>query len=150
MSQLKTRIQDDMKAAMRAKDTARLGTVRMLLAAVKQREVDERIELDDAAVLAVIERMIKQRRDAITQFEAGGRADLAATETAEIGVLEPYLPARLGGEELDAEIRAAIAELGLGAPQDLGKLMPVLKPRLAGRADMAQVSARAKALLSGQ
>ncbi|MBU6439029.1 MAG: GatB/YqeY domain-containing protein [Betaproteobacteria bacterium] len=150
MSQLKTRIQDDMKAAMRAKDTARLGTVRMLLAAVKQREVDERIELDDAAVLAVIERMIKQRRDAITQFEAGGRADLAAAETAEIGVLEPYLPARLGGEELDAEIRAAIAELGLGAPQDLGKLMPVLKPRLAGRADMAQVSARAKALLSGQ
>ena len=150
MSQLKTRIQDDMKAAMRAKDTARLGTVRMLLAAVKQREVDERIELNDAAVLAVIERMIKQRRDAITQFEAGGRADLAAAETAEIGVLEPYLPARLGGEELDAEIRAAIAELGLGAPQDLGKLMPVLKPRLAGRADMAQVSARAKALLSGQ
>lgn len=150
MSQLKTRIQDDMKAAMRAKDTARLGTIRMLLAAVKQREVDERIELDDAAVLAVIERMIKQRRDAITQFEAGGRADLAAAEAAEIGVLEPYLPARLGGEELDAEIRAAIAELGLGAPQDLGKLMPVLKPRLAGRADMAQVSARAKALLSGQ
>ncbi len=150
MSQLKTRIQDDMKAAMRAKDSARLGTIRMLLAAVKQREVDERIELDDAAVLAVIERMIKQRRDAITQFEAGGRADLAAAETAEIAVLEPYMPARLGGEELDAEIRGAIAELGLGAPQDLGKLMPALKTRLAGRADMGQVSARAKALLSGQ
>ncbi|WP_297912893.1 GatB/YqeY domain-containing protein [Thiomonas sp.] len=149
MSQLKTRIQDDMKAAMRAKDSARLGTIRMLLAAVKQREVDERIELDDAAVLAVIERMIKQRRDAITQFEAGGRADLAAAETAEIAVLEPYMPARLGGEELNAEIRGAIAELGLGAPQDLGKLMPVLKTRLAGRADMSQVSARAKALLSG-
>ncbi len=150
MSQLKTRIQDDMKAAMRAKDSARLGTIRMLLAAVKQREVDERIELDDAAVLAVIERMIKQRRDAIGQFEAGGRADLAAAETAEIAVLEPYMPARLGGEELDAEIRGAIAELGLGAPQDLGKLMPQLKTRLAGRADMGQVSARAKALLSGQ
>ncbi|MDE2121618.1 MAG: GatB/YqeY domain-containing protein [Betaproteobacteria bacterium] len=148
MSELKPRIQEDMKAAMRAKDSARLGTIRMLLAAIKQREVDERVELDDAAVLAVIERMIKQRRDAIAQFEAGSRADLAEKEAAEIGVLEPYLPARLGGDELDAEIRAAIAELGLSGPQALGKLMPALKSRLAGRADMAQVSARAKALLT--
>lgn len=149
MSQLKTRIQDDMKAAMRARDGARLGTIRMLLAAIKQREVDERVELDDAAVLAVIDRMIKQRRDAMSQFEAGARADLVAVERGEIAVLEPYLPARLGGAELDAEIRASIAELGLRAPQDLGKLMPALKTRLAGRADMGQVSARAKALLSG-
>ena len=148
MSELKTRIQEDMKAAMRAKESARLGTIRMLLAAIKQREVDERVELDDAAVLAVIERMIKQRRDAIAQFEAGARADLAEKEAAEIGVLEPYMPARLGGEELDTEIRAAIAELGLSGPQALGKLMPALKSRLSGRADMAQVSARAKALLT--
>lgn len=149
MSQLKTRIQDDMKAALRARDAARLGTIRMLLAAIKQRELDERVELDDAAVLAVIDRMIKQRRDAMSQFEAGARADLVAVERGEIAVLEPYLPARLGGAELDAEIRASIAELGLRAPQDLGKLMPALKTRLAGRADMGQVSARAKALLSG-
>ena len=149
MSELKNRIQEDMKAAMRARDSARLGTIRLLLAAIKQREVDERVQLDDAAVVAVIERMIKQRRDSISQFESGGRADLAANEAAEIAALEPYMPARLDAAQLDAEIRAAIAELGLGAPQDLGKLMPVLKARLAGRADMAQASARAKALLSG-
>lgn len=149
MSQLKTRIQDDMKAAMRARDSERLGTIRMLLAAIKQREIDERVELDDAALLSVIERMIKQRRDAITQFDAGGRADLAQREAAEIAVLEPYLPARLGADELDAEIRATIAELGLSAPQDLSKLMPALKARLSGRAEMGQVSARAKALLGG-
>ena len=149
MSELKTRIQEDMKTAMRAKDSARLGTIRMLLAAIKQREVDERVELDDAAVLSVIERMIKQRRDARAQFEAGARADLADKEAAEIAVLEPYLPARLGAEELDAEIRGIISELGLSGPQALGKLMPALKARLSGRADMSQVSARAKALLSG-
>ncbi len=147
MSELKTRIQEDMKAAMRARDSARLGTIRMLLAAVKQREVDERVELDDAAVSSVIERMIKQRRDAMAQFDSGGRADLAQREAAEIAVLEPYLPARLDAAQLDAEIRATIAELGLGEPRDLGRLMPALKTRLAGRADMAQVSARAKALL---
>ena len=148
MSELKSRIQEDMKAAMRAKDSARLGTIRLLLAAVKQREVDERIELADDAVLAVIERMIKQRRDSVTQFEAGGRADLANAERAEIAVLEPYLPARLDEAQIDAEIARSIAELGLSAPQDLGRLMPALKARLAGRADMAQVSARAKALLA--
>ena len=149
MSELKTRIQEDMKTAMRAKDSARLGTIRMLLAAIKQREVDERVELDDAAVLSVIERMIKQRRYARAQFDAGGRSDLADQEAAEIAVLEPYLPARLGADELDAEIRAVISELGLAGPQALGKLMPALKTRLSGRADMAQVSARAKALLGG-
>jgi uncharacterized protein YqeY len=149
MSQLKIRITDDMKAAMRAKDSARLGTIRMLLAAMKQKEVDERIELDDAQVVAIIDKMIKQRRDAITQFEAGGRADLAANESAEIGVLEPYLPARLGEAELDAEIRAVIAEVGASGPQGLGKVMGPLKARLAGRADMGQASARAKALLAG-
>ncbi len=148
MSELKSRVQEDMKAAMRAKDHARLGTIRLLLAAIKQREVDERIELADDAVLAVIERMIKQRRDSVTQFEAGGRADLANAERAEIAVLEPYLPARLDEAQIDAEIARSIAELGLSAPQDLGRLMPALKARLAGRADMAQVSARAKALLA--
>ena len=148
MSDLKTRIQEDMKAAMRARDSARLGTIRMLLAAIKQREVDDRVELADDAVLAVIERMIKQRRDSIAQFDAGGRADLAAVERAEIEVLEPYLPARLDAAQVDAEVARAIAELGLAGPQDLGKLMPVLKSRLAGRAEMGLVSTRAKALLS--
>lgn len=149
MSTIKTRIQDDMKAAMRAKDSARLGTIRMLMAAIKQREVDERIELDDAAVIAVIDKMIKQRRDAITQFQAGGREDLAVNEAAEISALEPYLPARLTAEELDAEVRAVIAEVGAEGPQALGKIMGPLKARLAGRADMGQASARAKALLAG-
>ena len=148
MSDLKTRIQEDMKAAMRARDSARLGTIRMLLAAIKQREVDDRVELADDAVLAVIERMIKQRRDSIAQFDAGGRADLAAVERAEIEVLEPYLPARLDAAQVDAEVARAIAELGLAGPQDLGKLMPVLKSRLAGRAEMGLVSTRAKALLN--
>ena len=148
MSTIKTRIQDDMKAAMRAKDSARLGTIRMLMAAIKQREVDERIELDDAAVIAVIDKMIKQRRDAITQFKTGGRDDLAANEAAEISALEPYLPARLSGDELDAEVRAVIAEVGAAGPQDLGRVMGPLKARLAGRADMGQASARAKALLA--
>ncbi len=148
MSDLKIRIQEDMKAAMRARDSARLGTIRMLLAAIKQREVDDRVELGDDAVRVVIERMIKQRRDSIVQFDAGGRADLAAAERAEIEVLEPYLPARLDAAQVDAEVARAIAELGLAGPQDLGKLMPVLKSRLAGRAEMGVVSARAKALLS--
>ena len=147
MTMLKTRIQDEMKAAMRAKDSARLGTIRLLLAAIKQREVDERVELDDAAVVAVIDKMIKQRRDAIAQFSSGGRADLAAAESAEIAVLEPYLPARLEGAELDAEIRALIDSVQATGLQDIGKVMGPLKGRLAGRADMAQVSARVKALL---
>jgi uncharacterized protein YqeY len=144
----KTRIQDDMKAAMRARDADRLGTIRMLLAAVKQKEIDERVELDDAAVIAIIDKMIKQRRDSIKQFEAGGRDDLAAKERSEIAVLEPYLPARLSGAELDQEIRAVMAQVQASTPQDLGKLMGPLKARLAGRADMAQASARAKALLN--
>ncbi len=133
---------------MRARDADRLGTIRMLLAAVKQKEVDERVELDDAAVVAIIDKMIKQRRDSIKQFEAGGRDDLATRERSEITVLDPYLPARLSDAELDQEIRAVMAQLQASAPQDLGKLMGPLKARLAGRADMAQVSARAKALLS--
>ncbi|WP_031403994.1 GatB/YqeY domain-containing protein [Thiomonas sp. FB-Cd] len=144
---LKTRIQDDMKAAMRAKDAERLGTIRMLLAAMKQREVDERVELDDPAIVSIIDKMIKQRRDAITQFEAGNRSDLAAKEGAEIAVLEPYLPERLSEDALDGEIRAAIKDTGAKGPQELGKVMGILKSRLAGRADMAQASARAKALL---
>lgn len=146
---LKDRIQDDMKAAMRAKDADRLGTIRMLLAACKQKEVDERIELDDPAVVAIVDKMIKQRRDAIAQFTAGGREDLAARESAEIAALEPYLPERLGAEALDAEIRAVIAEVGAAGPQDLGRVMGPLKARLAGRADMGAASARAKALLAG-
>ena len=149
MTTLKIRIQDEMKAAMRAKDSARLGTIRMLLAAIKQREVDERIELDDAEVIAVVDKMIKQRRDAIAQFTSGGRADLAQAESAEIAVLEPYLPARLEGAELDAEIRAVIDTVPAAGAADIGKVMGPLKSRLAGRADMAQVSARVKALLAG-
>ncbi len=132
---------------MRARDADRLGTIRMLLAAVKQKEVDERVELDDAAVVAIIDKMIKQRRESIKQFEAGGRDDLAAKERAEITVLEPYLPTRLSDAELDQEIRSVMAEVQASTPQDLGKLMGPLKARLAGRADMAQASARAKVLL---
>ena len=148
MTNLKTRVQDDMKAAMRAKDADRLGTIRMLMAAIKQKEVDERVELDDSSVVSILDKMIKQRRDAIVQFETGGRHDLADKERAEILVLELYLPARLTGEELDCEIRAVIAEVQAGTPQDLGKVMGPLKARLAGRADMGQASARAKALLA--
>ena len=148
MTHLKTRVQDDMKAAMRAKDADRLGTIRMLMAAIKQKEVDERVELDDSGVVSIIDKMIKQRRDAIGQFEAGGRHDLAGKERAEILVLEPYLPVRLAGEELDREIQAVIAEVQARTPQDLGKVMGPLKARLAGRADMGQASARAKALLA--
>lgn len=146
---IKDRIQDDMKAAMRAKDAALLGTIRLLMAAVKQKEVDERIVLDDAAVIAILDKMIKQRRDAIAQFAPAGRQDLADKEAAEIAVLEGYLPARLDAEAIDAEIRAVMKETGASAPQDLGKLMGPLKTRLAGRADMGLAAARAKALLAG-
>ncbi|OIQ66159.1 yqey-like protein [mine drainage metagenome] len=146
---IKDRIQDDMKAAMRAKDAALLGTIRLLMAAVKQKEVDERIVLDDAAVIAILDKMIKQRRDAIAQFAPAGRQDLADKEAAEIAVLEGYLPARLDAEAIDAEIRAVMKETGASAPQDLGKLMGPLKARLAGRADMGLAAARAKALLAG-
>lgn len=146
---LKARITDDMKAAMRAKDTARLGTVRLLLAAIKQREVDERTELDDAAVSAVVEKLIKQRRDSISQFRAAGRDDLVAAEAAELAILQAYLPEPLSAAEIEAAVAAAIAESGAASPKDMGKVMGLLKPRLAGRADMGQVSALIKARLAG-
>lgn len=146
---LKTRITDDMKAAMRAHDAARLSTIRMLLAAVKQREVDERIELTDADVLGVIDKMVKQRKDSIAQFEAGKREDLAAVERAEIAVLSAYMPTRLSEAEIDAEVAAAIAATGAAGMAGMGKVMGVLKPKLAGRADLGAVSAKVKAKLAG-
>ncbi len=146
---LKSRVVEDMKTAMRAKDAARLSTIRMLLAAIKQREVDERIELTDADVLSIIEKMIKQRRDSITQFEAGKREDLAAVERAEVELLAAYLPARLADAEIDALIADAIASTGASGIAGMGKVMAVLKPQLAGRADMGAVSARIKARLAG-
>ena len=151
MSQLslKAQITEDMKAAMRAKETDRLGTIRLLQAAIKQREVDERIELDDAAVLAVIDKMLKQRKDSITAFEQAGRDDLVAKEAAEVAVLQVYMPAQLSEAEVDAAVRAAVAKAGATGPQDMGKVMGILKPALAGRADMTQVSARVKAALAG-
>ncbi|MCL6468271.1 MAG: GatB/YqeY domain-containing protein [Ralstonia sp.] len=151
MSQLslKAQITEDMKAAMRAKETDRLGTIRLLQAAIKQREVDERIELDDAAVLAVIDKMLKQRKDSITAFEQAGRDDLVAKEAAEVAVLQVYMPAQLSEAEVDAAVRDAVAKVGASGPQDMGKVMCILKPALAGRADMTQVSARVKAALAG-
>jgi len=146
---LKTRIIDDMKAAMRAKDAARLSAIRLLLAAIKQKELDERIELDDAQLLAMVERQLKQRRESIAQYEKAGREELAAGERFEIEVLAAYLPAQLNEAEVDAAIGAAIAESGAAAPKDMGRVMGVLKARLAGRADMAAVSARVKARLAG-
>jgi len=146
---LKSRITEDMKDAMRAKDSARLSTIRLLLAAIKQREVDERIELTDADVLTVIDKMIKQRRDSITQFEAGRREDLAAVERAEVTVLTAYMPARLPDAEIDALIAEAIASTGASGIAGMGKVMALLKPKLAGRADMGDVSARIKAKLAG-
>jgi uncharacterized protein YqeY len=146
---LKERITEDMKAAMRAAEKERLGSIRMLQAANKQREVDERITLDDSQVLSVIEKMIKQRREAIAQFEAGGRADLAAKEASEITMLQGYLPAQLSDPELDALISAAIAESGAASIKDMGKAVALVKARAAGRADMAVASARIKARLAG-
>jgi len=145
---LKARITDDMKDAMRAKDTARLSTVRLLLAAIKQREVDERKELTDAEVLATIEKMVKQRRDSITQFEAGHRPDLVAVEQAELEILKTYQPEQMDTAEIDAAVAAAIAETGAAGAAGMGKVMGVLKGKLAGRADMSAVSARVKALLN--
>ena len=145
---LKEQITEDMKTAMRAKDAARLGTIRLINAEIKRKEVDERIELDDAQVLAIIEKMIKQRKDSISQFEAGGRQDLADTERAEMSVLSTYMPAAMPEEEVRAEVEAAVASTGATGPQDMGKVMGVLKPKLAGRADMTQVSALVKATLS--
>ncbi|HVK51768.1 MAG TPA: GatB/YqeY domain-containing protein [Pseudoxanthomonas sp.] len=141
---LKQQLTDDMKTAMKAGDKHSLGVIRLVNAAIKQREVDERIELDDAAVLAVLEKMVKQRKDSVSQFEAAGREDLAVIEREEIVVIERYLPAKLGEAEVLAAIDAAIAETGASGPADMGKLMGVLKPRLAGQADMGQVSALVK------
>ena len=146
---LKSRVVEEMKTAMRAKDAPRLSTIRMLLAAIKQREVDERIELTDADVLAIIDKMMKQRRDSIAQFEAGKRDDLAAAERAEIAVLEGYMSARLSDAEIDALIGDAIAASGASGLAAMGKVMTLLKPKLAGRADMGAVSARIKAKLAG-
>lgn len=146
---LKQQLTDDMKAAMKAGEKDRLAVIRLINAAIKQREVDERIELDDAAVLAVLEKMVKQRKDSVNQFEAASREDLAAIERAEIAVIERYLPAKLGEAEILAAIEAAIAETGATGPADMGKLMGVLKPRLAGQADMGQVSALIKKKLAG-
>ena len=145
---LKERINEDMKAAMKARETARLSAIRLLLAAIKQREVDERIQLDDAAVLAVIDKMLKQRRDSIAQFEAAGRQDLVDVEQFEADLLQSYLPAGLSDEEIDAAVKAAVAETGAAGPGDMGKVMALLKPRLAGRADMSEVSKRVKGALS--
>jgi uncharacterized protein len=146
---LKATITEDMKNAMRAKDSARLSTIRLLLAAIKQREVDERIELTDADVLAVIDKMIKQRKDSITQFEAGHRVDLADAERAEVAVLQAYLPAQLSDAEIEALIAEAIASTGAAGLAGMGKVMAVLKPKLAGRADLGAVSAKIKARLAG-
>ncbi|HJV26333.1 MAG TPA: GatB/YqeY domain-containing protein [Aromatoleum sp.] len=145
---LKLRIQDDMKAALRAKDSARLSAVRMLIAAIKQREIDERVELDEAGVMATVEKLVKQRRDAATQYDAGNRPELAAAERFEIEVLSAYLPAALSDAELDAAIEAAITECGASGPADMGRVMGPLKARLAGRADMSDVSRRVRARLA--
>ena len=145
---LKEQITEDMKAAMRAKDSGRLATIRLLTAAIKQKEVDERIDVSDEQVLAIIEKMIKQRKDSISQFEAGGRQDLADIEKAELAILATYMPAALSDAEVQAEVAAAVAAVGAAGPQDMGKVMGVLKPKLAGRADMTAVSAMVKAALT--
>jgi uncharacterized protein YqeY len=145
---LKDQITDDMKSAMRARETERLGTIRLLLAAIKQREVDERVTLDDAAITAVIDKMIKQRKDSISQFQTAGRDDLVAKEQAELVVLAAYMPEQLSDEAINAEIQAAVAATGAAGPQDMGKVMGVLKPKLAGRADMTAVSGLVKAALA--
>jgi uncharacterized protein YqeY len=146
---LRQQITEDMKSAMRSGDAGRRDAIRLLLAALKQREVDERIELDDAAVVAVIEKMLKQRRDSIAQYEAAGRQDLADAEKFEMGVLQGYMPAALSDAEIDAVVAEAVSTSGAKVPQDMGKVMAVLKPRLAGRADMGKVSALVKAKLAG-
>jgi len=146
---LKQQLTDDMKSAMRGGDKQRLGVIRLVLAAIKQREVDERIELDDAQTLAVLEKMLKQRRDSVSQYAAAGREDLADVERAEMVVIEAYLPAQLDTAELDALIAQAIAATGASSPRDMGKVMAAVKEQAAGRADMAQVSARIKAKLAG-
>jgi uncharacterized protein len=145
---LKDRITDDMKSAMRAKDSDRLLTIRMLLAAMKQKEVDERITLDDAQVIAIVDKLIKQRKDSIAAFQQAGRADLEAKESAEVAVLEAYLPQRLTADEISAAVLKIVAELGAAGPGDMGKVMGAVKSQLAGKADMGLVSAAVKAALS--
>jgi uncharacterized protein YqeY len=146
---LKDQITDDMKAAMRAKETERLGTIRLLLAALKQKEVDERVTLDDAAVVAIVDKLIKQRKDSVAAFEQAARQDLADKESAEIKVLEAYLPQRLSAAEITAAVQAIVTELGAKGPGDMGKVMGAVKTRLAGKAEMGLVSAAVKAALTG-
>jgi uncharacterized protein YqeY len=146
---LKQRLTDDMKAAMKGGEKERLGVIRLANAAIKQREVDERIELDDTQVLSVLEKMVKQRRDSITQFRAAGREDLASQEEFELGVLQGYLPEQLGQAELDAIVAKAIADAGATSPKDMGKVVGLVKPQVTGRADMGQVSALVRAKLGG-
>jgi len=145
---LKDQISDDMKTAMRAKDSARLGTIRLLMAAIKQREVDERIVLDDTAIVGVIDKLIKQRKDSITAFQSAGRTDLVDKESAELAVLQAYLQARLSADEITAAVGAIVADLGASGPGDMGKVMAAVKAQLAGKADMGAVSAAVKAALS--
>lgn len=145
---LRERINEDMKAAMRAGETARRDAIRLLLAAIKQKEVDERVTLDDAAVVAVIDKALKQRRDSIAQYESAGRQDLAEAEKFELGVLSGYMPAGLSVEEIAVAVSAAVSEVGACGPADMGKVMGVLKPKLAGRADMTEVSKLVKAALA--
>lgn len=146
---LKERVTEDMKAAMRAKETARLGAIRLLLAAIKQKEVDERITVDDAMVISIIDKMLKQRRDSIAQFEAAGRTDLVDAEKLEADLLASYMPAGLPADEILAAVVAAVSVTGAAGPGDMGKVMAVLKPQLAGRADMTEVSKQVKARLVG-
>ena len=146
---LKEQITQDMKTAMRARETVKLGTIRLMLAEIKRKEVDERIEVSDQQALAIIEKMIKQRKDSISQFEAGGRADLADIEKAELAILITYMPAGLSDAEVAAEVAAAVAASGAAGAQDMGKVMAIVKPKLAGRADMGVVSALVKAALTG-
>ena len=145
---LKAQITEDMKAAMRAKEATKLGTIRLIIAEIKRKEVDERIELDDVQTQAIVEKMIKQRKDSISQFEAGNRQDLADIEKAELVVLTAYMPAGLSDEEVAAEVAAAVAASGAAGPQDMGKVMAIVKPKLAGRADMTVVSALVKKALT--
>ncbi|WP_419965503.1 GatB/YqeY domain-containing protein [Stenotrophomonas geniculata] len=145
---MKQQLTEDMKAAMKAGEKHKLGVIRLINAAIKQREVDERIELDDTAVIAVLDKMVKQRKDSVNQYEAANREDLAEIERAEIVVIEAYLPAKMGETEIVAAIQAAIAETGASGPADMGKLMGALKPKLAGQADMGLVSKLVKQLLA--
>ncbi len=146
---LKDQITEDMKTAMRAKDSERLGTIRLLQAAMKQKEVDERVTLDDTLVIAIVDKLIKQRKDSIDAFVKANRQDLADKEASEMKVLQAYLPARLSAEEVAAQVKAIVAELGASGPGDMGKVMGAVKAKLAGKADMGQVSAAVKAALAG-